>query len=270
MAARWRAIRIIPSTTSWRRRRSPSLRAQRRSIPGRCEASNSTEFREAIASGLVLGPSRNDGGCFVAALLAMTTEDGSEVSEPDGKESQPSPRQTRRRPMPVRQGRLRDRRAGALGLARSFGFKPPRAWRGVRNLCRKLAQALPHHQGQDRLARYEDKATKTVRSFCSNCGTPISYERPRSPHMVNIPRALFSGRTGRQPLYHIAIEELQEWAYTGEPLVPLKGFPGVVWQRSKKKKRRSRGLSDPVRARREVRADADFRPHPSRPAAGQP
>ncbi len=55
--------------------------------------------------------------------------------------------------------------------------------------------------------------------------------------MVNIPRALFSGRTGRQPLYHIAIEELQEWAYTGEPLVPLKGFPGVVWQRSKKKKR---------------------------------
>src|SRR5882672_7938760 len=52
-----------------------------------------------------------------------------------------------------------------------------------------------------------------------------------------IPRALFSGRTGRQPLYHIGIEELQEWAYTGEPLVPLKGFPGVVWQRSKRKKR---------------------------------
>jgi hypothetical protein len=55
--------------------------------------------------------------------------------------------------------------------------------------------------------------------------------------MVNIPRALFLGRTGRQPLYHVAIEELQEWAYTGEPLVPLKGFPGVVWQRSKKKPR---------------------------------
>ena len=34
-----------------------------------------------------------------------------------------------------------------------------------------------------------------------------------------------------------AIEQLQEWAYTGEALVPLKGFPGVVWQRSKKKKR---------------------------------
>jgi hypothetical protein len=58
--------------------------------------------------------------------------------------------------------------------------------------------------------------------------------------MVNIPRALFFGRTGRQPLYHIAIEELQEWAYTGEPLVPLKGFPGVVWQRSKSKKRPGR------------------------------
>jgi hypothetical protein len=85
--------------------------------------------------------------------------------------------------------------------------------------------------------RYEDKVTKTVRRFCTRCGTPLLYERARSPHMVNIPRALFSGRTGRQPLYHIAIEELQEWAYTGEPLVPLKGFPGVVWQRSKRKKR---------------------------------
>jgi hypothetical protein len=92
-------------------------------------------------------------------------------------------------------------------------------------------------KGKDAIARYEDKATKTARSFCRHCGTPLAYERARSPHMVNIPRALFSGRTGRQPLYHIAIEELQEWAYTGEPLVPLKGFPGVVWQRSKKKKR---------------------------------
>jgi len=92
-------------------------------------------------------------------------------------------------------------------------------------------------KGKAGIARFEDKATKTVRSFCACCGTPLFYERPRSPHMVNIPRALFSGRTGRQPLYHIAIEELQEWAWTGEALVPLKGFPGVVWQRSKKKKR---------------------------------
>jgi hypothetical protein len=92
-------------------------------------------------------------------------------------------------------------------------------------------------KGEAAIRRYEDKATKTVRNFCAHCGTPLTYERARSPHMVNIPRALFSGRTGRQPLYHIAIEELQEWAYTGEPLVPLQGFPGVVWQRSKKKRR---------------------------------
>jgi len=95
-------------------------------------------------------------------------------------------------------------------------------------------------RGDADIARYEDKAARTVRSFCARCGTQIIYERARSPHMVNIPRALFSGRTGRQPLYHIAIEELQEWDYTGEPLVPLKGFPGVVWQRSKKKKRGDR------------------------------
>ena len=91
--------------------------------------------------------------------------------------------------------------------------------------------------GEDDISCFEDVATKTRRSFCKNCGTPLIYERARSPHMVNILRALFSGRTGRQPLYHIAIEELQEWTYAGEPLVPLKGFPGVVWHRSKKKPR---------------------------------
>jgi hypothetical protein len=78
---------------------------------------------------------------------------------------------------------------------------------------------------------------KTARSFCASCGTPIVYERARSPHMVNIHARCSRAAPAVKPLYHIAIEELQEWAYTGEPLVPLKGFPGVVWQRSKKKKR---------------------------------
>ena len=92
-------------------------------------------------------------------------------------------------------------------------------------------------RGEADIARFEDRAAKATRSFCKRCGTPLVYERLRSPHMVNIPRALFSSRTGRQPLYHVAIEELQEWAYAGEKLVPLKGFPGIVWQRSKARKR---------------------------------
>jgi hypothetical protein len=92
-------------------------------------------------------------------------------------------------------------------------------------------------KGTAEITRFENKAAKTTRSFCARCGTPLFYERARSPHMVNIPRALFLSRTGRQPLYHIAIEELQEWAYTGRPLAPLKGFPGVVWERLKKRKR---------------------------------
>lgn len=56
--------------------------------------------------------------------------------------------------------------------------------------------------------------------------------------MVNVPRALFKSRTGREPRYHVAIDELQEWTYLGERLVPLKGFPGVVWERPTRKKRR--------------------------------
>ena len=95
-------------------------------------------------------------------------------------------------------------------------------------------------QGQASIVRFEDDAAKTVRSFCKHCGTPLLYERARSPHMVNISRALFDSRTGRQPLYHIGTTEMQAWTYTGEPLVPLKGFTGVVRERSKKKKRRDR------------------------------
>jgi hypothetical protein len=58
--------------------------------------------------------------------------------------------------------------------------------------------------------------------------------------MVNIPRALFSGRTGREPRYHVAIEELQDWTYTGNRLlVPLKGYPGIVWERPKSRRRPS-------------------------------
>jgi hypothetical protein len=90
--------------------------------------------------------------------------------------------------------------------------------------------------GERDIARYEDKAAAAARSFCRRCGTPLMYERARSPHMVNIPRALFLRRTGRQPRYHVAIDELQDWAYAGERLVPLKGFPGIVWERPKRKK----------------------------------
>jgi len=82
--------------------------------------------------------------------------------------------------------------------------------------------------GEREITRYEDTSTGAARSFCRRCGSPLIYERARSPHMVNIPRALFESRTGRQPLYHLGIEEQQDWTYAGEPLVPLKGFPGVV------------------------------------------
>jgi len=92
-------------------------------------------------------------------------------------------------------------------------------------------------KGASCITRFEDKATKTARSFCARCGTPLFYERGHSPQMVNVPRALFETRTGREPRYHIAIEQAPEWAYRGEPLVPLKGFAGVVWERPGRKKR---------------------------------
>lgn len=89
-------------------------------------------------------------------------------------------------------------------------------------------------EGEKHIARFE--VAKAVRSFCKRCGTPLMYERAHAPEMVNIPRALFDTRTGREPLYHVGIEQLQEWAWAGERLTPLKGFPGVVWTARRKKR----------------------------------
>lgn len=90
--------------------------------------------------------------------------------------------------------------------------------------------------GKGEIRRFADEERKTARSFCVRCGTPLFYERAHSPQMVNIPRALFESGTGREPLYHIAIDEAPEWTYRGEKLGPLKGFPGVVWRRPVRKK----------------------------------
>lgn len=91
-------------------------------------------------------------------------------------------------------------------------------------------------RGEDVLTRYEEPETGAVRSFCGRCGTPVLYQRKRAPNNINIPRALFSSGVGREPRYHVAIDELRDWAYLGEKLGPLKGFPGVVWTGAKKKR----------------------------------
>jgi hypothetical protein len=91
--------------------------------------------------------------------------------------------------------------------------------------------------GHDRIARFEDASRRTARNFCAACGTPLLFERARSRTMVNLPRALFENRTGREPRYHIALEESPEWAYRGEPLGPLKGYPGVLRLRPRKRTR---------------------------------
>jgi hypothetical protein len=94
-------------------------------------------------------------------------------------------------------------------------------------------------KGQRTLARYQEADTRSTRTFCSRCGSPVLYERGPAPRMVDIPRALFATRTGREPRYHRHIDEMRDWAYAGKPLVPLKGYPGVVRERPKPRKRRS-------------------------------
>jgi hypothetical protein len=54
-------------------------------------------------------------------------------------------------------------------------------------------------KGLAKITHFRDETTGTARSFCARCGTPLIYERARSAHMVNIPRALHGSGT---PLSH--------------------------------------------------------------------
>jgi len=45
--------------------------------------------------------------------------------------------------------------------------------------------------------------------------------------MGNIPRALFSARTGREAKNHVAMEPAFRAGHLGAPVGPLKGYPGV-------------------------------------------
>jgi hypothetical protein len=97
-------------------------------------------------------------------------------------------------------------------------------------------------EGAANISHYEEKSSS--RHFCARCGTPLFYERAHSPRMVNVPRALFAARTGREPRYHLGLSEAADWEYRGETLAPLKGFPGVMWVRPKAKKKKTSAFDD--------------------------
>lgn len=101
--------------------------------------------------------------------------------------------------------------------------------------------------GEDELTAFRNDAEGTTRSFCRHCGTPVLYERDKSPHMVNIPRALFlADRVGREPRYHGSYAKRAEWTYEGEPVRPLKNYPSfMIEPPSKKRGRRRQALQEP-------------------------
>jgi len=90
--------------------------------------------------------------------------------------------------------------------------------------------------GEEALCEYRDDENGITRRFCIECGSPVTYERDASPHMVNIPRGLFLEGVGREPRYHVRMAEMPEWAYTGEKVSPLKNYPTVQYERPRKSK----------------------------------
>src|SRR4030095_376014 len=159
MAARRQAIRTIPSTTRWRGREVSRHSGAMRSIePG------ISRFR--VWS---FGPSRNDGGWIEAAMF-----DEDELPKKKSKAISPG------------------KPAAGKCLCGKIAFEidVPARWAGHdHSAASRRAHGAAYAtyvgswrkrfritRGKAALARYEDGATKTTRSFCSSCGTPVMYE----------------------------------------------------------------------------------------------
>ncbi len=94
-------------------------------------------------------------------------------------------------------------------------------------------------KGEESLLQWRDDDNGVTRRFCGVCGTPVLYERDKSPHMINIPRALFLEEVGREPRYHGSYREIPDWAYLGEKVSPLKDYPSFMYERPRKKTRQT-------------------------------
>src|SRR5262249_28593725 len=101
-------------------------------------------------------------------------------------------------------------------------------------------------RGERHIRRFREAGGRATRSFCGRCGSPLLYERKPGARMVDIARALFDGRTGREPRYHLHIEERRDWMYASAPLAPLKGYPGVVWERPKRARKANATAAVPL------------------------
>ena len=71
--------------------------------------------------------------------------------------------------------------------------------------------------------------------YDSGTGWPSFYQPLKNAVGTKEDDTLFTSRTGRETKYHLAIDQLQDWAYLGAPVGPLKGYPGVAVEKARKK-----------------------------------
>jgi len=166
--------------------------------------------------------------CFVALLLAMTrsTEDARDDKTQTVAIGSPPPanacaaRSASRSTFP------------RAGLARSFAWQPACAWCCLRDLCRKLAQALPHHRGKTEITRFEDNAPRPREAFADAAARRCFMNAPLAAHGQHPARAV---QWPHRPATALSYRD-RRIAGVGlyrEPLVPLKGFP--AWSGSVRK-----------------------------------
>lgn len=70
---------------------------------------------------------------------------------------------------------------------------------------------------QGELARYRS-SPKVLRTFCSSCGTAISYEHEARPGELDVTLATLDDATGLEPRFHIWVSNKPAWVTLADDL----------------------------------------------------
>lgn len=63
------------------------------------------------------------------------------------------------------------------------------------------------------------------RSFCSNCGTPVSYESGSWPGEIHLMVSNFENPNEFTPILHTQIKDKIKWIHLGDDLPKYERFP---------------------------------------------
>lgn len=78
--------------------------------------------------------------------------------------------------------------------------------------------------GEDRLRRHRARSG-SVRAFCANCGSLLTWDRDEEPGTVSVAVGTFDSPPDRAPEYHIFVRSKLPWVEITDGLPQFESYP---------------------------------------------